>query len=54
MMYRLLSYRAASVSDVEFVADISYFVRFRKHLFGVFIVRMTLLCAIRMAGVVFF
>ena len=50
MAYVLLSSRVASVSNVEFAADISYFVLSRKHLFGVLLVRMTALHAIRTAG----
>ena len=40
MTYVLLSSWVASVSDVEFAADIYYFLHFpEKHLFGVFLVR---------------
>ena len=48
----LLSSRVASLSDVEFAADINFPILYftEKHMFGVFLVCMTALCVIMMAG----
>ena len=46
----LLSPRVANVSDVEFAADISYFVLSKETFVWCFLVRRTALCMIRTAG----
>ena len=50
MTYVLLNSPAARVLDSEFVADVLILYFPGNHLFGVYLVGMTAVCTIRMAG----